>query len=128
MEFKETNKCIDDDYISRHPEKFYLDKYGKRYPYFGRDIAYYVNPFKPDTFLWMLEEMDYPFLEKEWLNIIEKLLRKGSSLHVVFGQYIHKIRLKQYKDMTFKDSIYTKDVTEYYIKDINWEYKYGTNS
>lgn len=61
----------------------------------------------PDTFLPILEDLDYPYIPEEWKNILEQavqLNRNGVTTQSVIGKYISKMKLAQYKKYGYADS------------------------
>ena len=61
----------------------------------------------PWNFLWLLEKMDVPYIPNEWNVLREKAYAKdpykmnGMS---VFGKYLSKMKLKQWKQYTWADT------------------------
>jgi hypothetical protein len=61
----------------------------------------HVNNFQPDTYLWLLEKFDVPYIPSEWNTLRDRAYQKdpykmnGMS---VFGKYLSKMKLKQYYD------------------------------
>lgn len=54
----------------------------------------------PTSFLPILKEMDYPYIEREW----NKYLRKYGPKANILGRYIALMRLKSYSDFAWEDS------------------------
>lgn len=114
-------------------KQHYIDRNGSIYPRSIDEVAHSIDVLKPNTFLPILQEMDYPFLENEWLRYVKReLLYKGNSMELfnrrVFGKYISCMNLRGYKNMTFKDSVYNFKVLKYkpVLKwDIEFEYEAG---
>lgn len=63
-----------------------------------------VNNYYFNSFIWVLEEVDVPFLYDEWVYFIK---RYPDSY--ILGRYLSKMRLMGYRRMTFKDSFYRDD-------------------
>ena len=87
-------------------EWFYKDKKGNIFPYLKEDMQRYVNPLKPCTFFPLLQELDLPFYEEEWLRLLLKVYQNPESrkLENVFGLYLSKMKLHDFRDFGFKDS------------------------
>ena len=64
-------------------------------------IRLMVDPKDPNTFLPILEDMNYPYFIHEWNKIVEKSPTKAG----IIGRYIAFMNLKGYADFTWKDSI-----------------------
>ena len=71
-------------------------------------LTLHVNAFEPETYLWLLEKMDVPYVPSEWNTVIEKKMAKDPSKPIshsaVFGSYLSKMKLKQFKDARWADS------------------------
>lgn len=67
----------------------------------------HINNYEPDTFLWLLEKYDVPYIPAEWNTLRDRAYQKdpykmnGMS---VFGKYLSKMKLKQWKNFTYADS------------------------
>jgi hypothetical protein len=70
-------------------------------------LTMHINNFEPDTFLWLLEKFDVPYLPEEWNVLRDRAYQKdpykmnGMS---VFGKYLSKMKLKQWKNFTWADT------------------------
>lgn len=88
-------------------DKFYLQKDGKRSDLCKACETMHINNFDPDTFLWLLEKYDVPYIEAEWNILRDRAYQKdpykmtGMS---VFGKYLSKMKLKQWKDYHWSDT------------------------
>ena len=51
-----------------------LDKYpdGGKLPECKKCLTRHVNNWEPRTFLWILEEIDVPYIEDEWNTLVER--------------------------------------------------------
>lgn len=69
-------------------------------------IAMHVDNFNPDTYTWILQECDVPYLPEEWSNLLLKYARDPSKITgvTILGRYLAKMRLKQFKEFRWKDS------------------------
>lgn len=80
-------------------DKFYLMPNGQRSDLCKACETMHVNNFEPDTFLWLLEKYDIPYIKSEWDILRDRAYQKdpykmnGMS---VFGRYLSKMKLKQY--------------------------------
>lgn len=70
-------------------------------------LTMHINNFEPDTFLWLLEKFDVPYIAAEWNVLRDRAYQKdpykmnGMS---VFGKYLSKMKLKQWKHYTWADT------------------------
>ena len=81
--------------------------------YTKEEIRDKVDPFKPETFIPILKDMNYPYFEKEWGNTLSKSV---GGTKTVIGRYIAKMRLSGYKNFTFEDSQYHKELQEFSLE------------
>lgn len=84
--------------------------------YTKAEIRDKVNPFRPETFIPILKDMNYPYFENEWGNILSKSYKSFGGIKNVIGRYIAKMRLNGYKYFTFEDSQYHKELQEFSLK------------
>lgn len=67
----------------------------------------HINNFDPETFKWLLERYDVPYIPEEWNILRDRAYQKdpykmtGMS---VFGKYLSKMKLKQWKNFGYADS------------------------
>ena len=94
-------------------KNFYQYKDGTKCELCKACLTMHINNFEPDTFLWLLEKFDVPYIEHEWNILRDRAYAKdpykmtGMS---VFGKYLAKMKLKQYKDHgTWADTEYWKE-------------------
>ena len=86
---------------------FYTYKDGSKCELCKACLTMHINNFEPDTFLWLLEKFDVPYIESEWNVLRDRAYQKdpykmtGMS---VFGKYLSKMKLKQWKEFNWADS------------------------
>lgn len=63
---------------------------------------------KPWTFFPIMIYFDIPYIEKEWLELIKKQIKKtisnNTSYKTIFGKYLNKMKLCSFKNFGFQDS------------------------
>ena len=65
----------------------------------------HVNLREPSTVLPLLEELDFPYIAAEWTSLVDKYGNNPkTSSTAVFGRYIGKMKLTQYKKYSFADT------------------------
>ena len=71
-------------------------------------LTMHVDVFDPTTFTWLLEKLDVPYIPQEWNTVIEKKMAKKPDAPIshsaVFGSYLSKTKLKQWKDFYWADN------------------------
>lgn len=88
--------------------EFYTDRDKKKLDLCKKCLTMHVDNFDPQTFLWILQQVDIPYVPNEWEIIRNKAIEtKGpDSLNgmSVIGKYISKMKLKQWKDYRWEDT------------------------
>ena len=90
-------------YSSNNLEKYPND--GK-FPVCKKCMTMHVYNWNPDTYLWILQEADVPYVPDEWNKLMEKYGRDPQSMTgmTILGRYLSKMKLKQFKDYRWKDT------------------------
>ena len=86
---------------------FYTYKNGEKTELCKDCMTMHVNIWQPDTFMWLLEKMDVPYVPNEWNSLRDAAYAKDPSKKnniAVFGKYLSKMKLKQWKDKGWADS------------------------
>lgn len=74
-------------------------------------ITMHVDNWNPDTYLWILQEIDIPWVPEEWHKLMatygkDKEKLTGTS---ILGRYVSKMKLKQWKDYRWKDTEFLQE-------------------
>ena len=108
--------------------QFYTYRNGDKTEMCKKCLTLHVDAFNPDTFLWLLEKMDVPYIEKEWNSLRDSAYQKNpASVNStsVFGKYLAKMKLVQWKEYHWEDTEKIKraeeEVKEAYLKEHNIE-------
>lgn len=90
-------------YSSNNLEKYPND--GK-FPMCKKCMTMHVDNWNPDTYLWILQEADVPYVPDEWNKLMEKYGRDPQSMTgmTILGRYLSKMKLKQFKEYRWKDT------------------------
>ena len=86
---------------------FYTYKDGSKCELCKACLTLHINNFDPSTFTWLLEKFDVPWIPSEWNVLRDRAYQKdpykmnGMS---VFGKYLSKMKLKQWKNYTWADT------------------------
>lgn len=86
---------------------FYQYKDGSKTELCKKCLTMHINNFDPSTFLWLLEKMDVPYIPQEWDSLRDKAYERNPDTMngmSVFGKYLSKMRLNQWKEYGWKDS------------------------
>ncbi len=77
---------------------YYKCRDGTRTKLCKKCLTMHVNPFEPKTFVWILKDMDIPYIEGEWNITRDKDYAKNPlkmTGGTVFGKYLAKMKLQQ---------------------------------
>lgn len=86
---------------------FYTYKDGTKTELCKKCLTMHIDNFDPNTYLWLLEKMDVPYIPEEWNVLRDRAYAKdphkmnGMS---VFGKYLSKMKLKQWKQYGWADT------------------------
>lgn len=93
-------------------KEFYVSKNTEKYPPDGRmDICkkcltMHVDNWDPETYKWILEEVDVPYIKEEWDALLEKYGKDPKKITglTIIGRYLSKMKLKQWSKYTYADT------------------------
>lgn len=93
-------------------QQFYMSKRIDKYPPNGKMpeckkcLTRHVDNWDSKTYLWILEEIDVPYIEDEWTTLVERYCQDRSKVTgtTVLGRYLSKMKLKQYRDYSWDDT------------------------
>ena len=93
-------KMLDED------TQFYTYKDGTKTEMCKKCLTMHIDNFDKSTYLWLLEKMDVPYIPEEWNVLRERAYAKNPNLNgmSVFGKYLSKMKLKQYKQYGWADT------------------------
>lgn len=93
-------KILDED------TQFYTYKDGTKTEMCKKCLTMHIDNFDESTYLWLLEKMDVPYIPEEWNVLRERAYAKNPNLNgmSVFGKYLSKMKLKQYKQYGWADT------------------------
>lgn len=101
--------------------QFYTSKNIEKYPPDGKMdvckkcLTMHVDNWNPETYKWILQEIDVPYIKEEWNGLLERYgkdPKKVTGLTIV-GRYLSKMKLKQWNKYTWADTeALEKDSTE----------------
>jgi hypothetical protein len=86
--------------------QFYTYKDGRKTELCKKCLTMHIDARDSATFLWLLEKMDVPYVPAEWQVLVDKAYAKDPlkfSSMAVFGKYLSKMKLKQWKDYGWED-------------------------
>lgn len=86
---------------------FYTYKDGTKTQLCKECLLMHVNIWEPDTFLWLMQKMDVPWVPGIWENLRDKAYAKNPEKKndtTVFGKYLSQMKLKQWKAYGWADT------------------------
>ena len=77
-------------------------------------ISMHVDNWKPETYVWILQECDVPYVPDEWSKLLESYARDPSKVTgmTILGRYLSKMKLKQYKEYRWKDTEFLQELAD----------------
>ena len=87
--------------------QFYTYKDGRKTELCKKCLTMHIDNFNPETFLWLLEKMDVPYIPAEWNTLRDRAYAKDPNKMngmSVFGKYLSKMKLKQWKQYGWADT------------------------
>lgn len=96
-------------YTSNNLEKYPND--GK-FPVCKKCMTMHVNNWDPETYLWILQEADVPYVPEEWNKLLAKYGRDKSKVTgtTIVGRYLGKMKLIQFKKWRWKDTEFLQEL------------------
>lgn len=91
--------------------EFYLSNNTEKYPdrvipICKKCLTMHVDNWNPDTYLWILQEVDVPYIPEQWNKLLAAYGKDRSKVTgmTILGRYLATMKIKQYKDWRWKDT------------------------
>lgn len=99
-------------------KQFYRSNNLEKYPHNGllsqckQCITMHVDNWNPDTFLWILQEADVPYIPDEWHKLMASFAKDKSVVTgmTILGRYLSKMKLNQFKNYRWKDNEFIQEL------------------
>lgn len=98
-------------------DQFYSSNNTEKYPegklnQCKQCITMHVDNWNPDTFLWILQECDVPYIPDEWSKLLASYAKDPTKVTgmTILGRYLSKMKLKQFRDYRWKDTEFLQEV------------------
>ena len=88
-------------------DNYYTFKNGDKDSWCKTCRTLHINNWEPDTFTPILKMFDVPYIPAEWNTLRDRAYAKDPKKMTprsVFGKYLSKMKLKQFKDFTWADT------------------------
>lgn len=82
-------------------------------------ITMHIDNFNPETYMWILQECDVPYVPDEWNKLLQSYAKDRSKLTgmTIIGRYLSKMKLKQYRVYRWKDTEFLQEVANKKIEE-----------
>lgn len=98
--------------------QFYKSNNLTKYPNDGiiplcrKCLTMHVDNWNPDTYLWILQEADVPYIPDEWNKLMASYAKDKSKVTgmTIIGRYLSKMHLKQFNKWRWKDSEFVQEL------------------
>lgn len=105
---------------TKRGDDFYTSNNLEKYPNDGKMSqckdcqTMFVDNWNPETFLWILQEMDVPYIPDEWNKLLASYGKDPSKVtgKTIIGRYLSKMKLKQFRDYRWSDTEYLQKVSD----------------
>ena len=114
----------DQFYSSNNLEKYPND--GK-FPQCKKCMTMHVDNWNPETYLWILQEADVPYIPEEWNKLMMSYARDGKKVTgtTILGRYLSKMKLKQFREYRWKDNDFLQQMANTKIEQAMKRQGYG---
>ena len=99
-------------------EQFYssnnLEKYPNdgKFPVCKKCMTMHVDNWNPDTYMWILQEADVPYIPDEWNKLMASYAKDRSKVTgmTIVGRYLSKMKLKQFRDYRWEHTEFLQEM------------------
>ena len=101
---------------TKNEDNFYksnnLEKYPEGFLNQCKDcITMHVDNWEPETFMWILQECDVPYVPEQWNKLLASYGKDPSAVKgtTIIGRYLSAMKLNQYKKFRWVDTKFLQD-------------------
>ena len=82
-------------------------------------ITMHVDNFDVDSYLWILQECDVPYVPDEWNKLLASYGKDRSKMTgaTILGRYLSKMKLKQWRDYRWEHTEYLQEIANKKIEE-----------
>lgn len=117
---------------TKSADNFYLSNNLEKYPEGKVDLCkkcmtLHVDNWDPQTYLWILQEVDVPYIPDEWNKLLANYGKDRSKVTglTILGRYLSKMKLKQYRDFRWADNDHLQNLANSKIEQTMKRQGYG---
>ena len=100
--------------------QFYVSNNLEKYPNDGKlnmckkCLTMHVDNWNPDTYLWILQECDVPYIPDQWNKLMYKYAKEPEKVTgtTILGRYLAKMRLKPNNIYRWKDTQFLQEMAD----------------
>ena len=101
-------------------EQFYssnnLEKYPNdgKFPMCKKCMTMHVDNWNPDSYMWIIQEADVPYIPEEWNKLMASYAKDRSKVTgmTIIGRYLSKMKLKQFREYRWKDTEFLQELAK----------------
>lgn len=101
-------------------DQFYASNNLEKYPNEGKlpqckkCITMHVDNWNPETYLWILQEIDVPYIPEEWNKLMATYATPDKKVTgtSILGRYLSKMKLKQYKEYRWQHTEFLQQLAD----------------
>lgn len=100
-------------------KNFYVSRNLEKYPQgvlrqCKKCISMHVDNWNPDTYLWILQECDVPYIPTEWNSLLAKYAKDPEKMSpmTILGRYLSKMNLKNYLKFHWADTEFCQQMAD----------------
>ena len=116
-------------------DQFYVSNNLEKYPDEGKlpqckkCLTMHVDNWNPETYLWILQEIDVPYVPEEWNKLMAKYAMDRSKVTgmTILGRYLSKMKLKQFKDYRWEHTEFLQELANNKIEQTMKRQGYGAD-
>ena len=109
---------------TKNEDNFYTSNNREKYPD-GRlnlckeCLTMRVNNWEPDTYMWILQECDVPYVPAEWNKLLASYAKDPTTVTgmTIIGRYLAKMKLKQYNKFRWKDTDFLQQMEQHKMEE-----------
>ena len=117
---------------TKSADQFYLSNNLDKYPegkvnLCKKCMTLHVDNWNPDTYLWVLQEIDVPYIPEEWNKLLASYGKDKSKVTgmTILGRYLSKMKLKQFRDYRWNDTDHLQEIANSKIEQTMKRQGYG---
>lgn len=82
-------------------------------------ISMHIDNFNPETYMWILQECDVPYVPEEWNKLLASYGKDKSKLTgmTILGRYLSKMKLKQYREYRWEHTEFLQELANKKIEE-----------